>query len=377
MLSKFGILKMIKTSIIIIGGGLSGLYAAYLLEQAGFKDYLLLEAKHHLGGRIQSKDEIDLGAIWIWPDLNPELMKLVHKLNLPYFYQQSSGEIMFEKQRNQPAIRVSSGSLETPSIRLEGGMESLILALTKGISVDRILFGHQVKEITYLDDRTLSVKVKDHLGTETRFGCNQLLLATPPRLSANQFIFDPPLSTTTLKHWTNTPTWMAPHAKYVAVYSEAFWKQQGLSGQARSYAGPLGEIHDASTSSKHAALFGFFSIPYSIRKEMEPTTLIAHCRAQLVRLFGSLAAIPQSEYLKDWSEDECTAVESDWKDPALFHGIAPENTPNQCIWQHRIIGISSEWSKKYSGYLAGAIDAAEIGVEQILNNVKYKKISEI
>lgn len=187
MLSKFGILKMIKTSIIIIGGGLSGLYAAYLLEQAGFKDYLLIEAKDHLGGRIQSKDEIDLGATWIWPDLNPELMKLVHKLNLPYFYQQSSGEIMFEKQRNQPAVRISSGSLETPSIRLEGGMESLILALTKDISLDRILFGHQVREITYLDDRNLSVKVKDHLGTETRFGCNQLLLATPPRLSANQF----------------------------------------------------------------------------------------------------------------------------------------------------------------------------------------------
>lgn len=66
---------MLKTSILIIGGGLSGLYAAYLLEQAGFKDYLLLEAKDHLGGRVYSKEQIDLGATWIWPDLNPELMK--------------------------------------------------------------------------------------------------------------------------------------------------------------------------------------------------------------------------------------------------------------------------------------------------------------
>lgn len=104
---------------------------------------------------------------------------------------------------------------------------------------------------------------------------------------------------------------------------------------------------------------------------------MAHCRAQLVRLFGSLAAIPQSEYLKDWTEDECIAIESDWKTPTLFHGIAPENTPNQSIWQNRIIGISSEWSKKYSGYLAGAVDAAEMGIKQILNSNDHQKLREI
>ena len=35
----------------IIGGGLSGLYAAYLLEQKSI-DYILLEARDTLGGRI-------------------------------------------------------------------------------------------------------------------------------------------------------------------------------------------------------------------------------------------------------------------------------------------------------------------------------------
>jgi len=370
-------IKMLKTSILIIGGGLSGLYAAYLLEQAGFKDYLLLEAKDHLGGRVYSKEQIDLGATWIWPDLNPELMKLIHQLSLPYFYQHTSGELIFEKQRDQPAVRISGASWETSSIRLEGGMQSLILALTKGISVDRILLGHQVTEITYLEDQSLGLKIQHSHGSTTQFCCDQILLAAPPRLSANEFAFNPPLPATTLTHWMNTPTWMAPHAKYVAIYPEAFWKQQGLSGQARSYAGPLGEIHDASTSHQHAALFGFFSIPYTIRKEIEPTTLMAHCRAQLVRLFGSLAAIPQSEYLKDWTEDECIAIESDWKTPTLFHGIAPENTPNQSIWQNRIIGISSEWSKKYSGYLAGAVDAAEMGIKQILNSNDHQKLREI
>ena len=40
--------------IAIVGAGLAGLYAAFLLEQQGIKDYVLLEARDTLGGRIAS-----------------------------------------------------------------------------------------------------------------------------------------------------------------------------------------------------------------------------------------------------------------------------------------------------------------------------------
>lgn len=43
---------MNRKKIAIVGGGLSGLYAAYLLEKNGISDYLLLEARGELGGRI-------------------------------------------------------------------------------------------------------------------------------------------------------------------------------------------------------------------------------------------------------------------------------------------------------------------------------------
>ena len=36
--------------ITIVGGGLSGLYAAFLLEQQGINDYILLEARSSFGG---------------------------------------------------------------------------------------------------------------------------------------------------------------------------------------------------------------------------------------------------------------------------------------------------------------------------------------
>ena len=43
-----------NTSVAIVGGGVSGLYAAYLLEQRGLTDVLLLEVREALGGRILS-----------------------------------------------------------------------------------------------------------------------------------------------------------------------------------------------------------------------------------------------------------------------------------------------------------------------------------
>ena len=74
---------------IIIGGGISGLYAAYLLEQRGITDYLLLEAKSSLGGRLNSafatdssgiNAAFDLGATWFWEDQQPELAPRMEQL---------------------------------------------------------------------------------------------------------------------------------------------------------------------------------------------------------------------------------------------------------------------------------------------------------
>lgn len=76
--------------IAIVGAGLSGLYAAYLLERQGITDYVLLEGREILGGRIGSIDaagqtvthtaanthaidRFDLGPTWFWPGYQREL----------------------------------------------------------------------------------------------------------------------------------------------------------------------------------------------------------------------------------------------------------------------------------------------------------------
>ena len=68
--------------IIILGGGYSGLYLAYLLEKAG-KEYILLEGSDRLGGRMFTHPTLgrDVGGRGIG-DRYDETMKLVEALNV-------------------------------------------------------------------------------------------------------------------------------------------------------------------------------------------------------------------------------------------------------------------------------------------------------
>ncbi|MGU2444169.1 FAD-dependent oxidoreductase [Burkholderia cenocepacia] len=166
--------------------------------------------------------------------------------------------------------------------------------------------------------------------------------------------------------WRMTPTWMAPHAKYVAIYGSAFWREQGLSGEARSARGPLGEIHDASMPGGSAALFGFFSVPANVRKRVPDEMLRAHCRAQLARLFGARAAALRVDIVKDWALDPYTVTEVDLEQ-AGDHGAAPLATAGFGAWNGRLTGIASEWSRQFPGYVAGAVEAASAGVRMLLD----------
>jgi len=69
--------------IIILGGGISGLYLAYQLEKAG-RDYILLEGSPRLGGRLFTHTKFqnrEVGGRGIG-DKYVELMKLVEELNV-------------------------------------------------------------------------------------------------------------------------------------------------------------------------------------------------------------------------------------------------------------------------------------------------------
>ena len=85
----------------VIGAGLSGLYTAHLLAQAG-KKVLLIEARDRLGGRICSHalegatHRVDLGPSWFWPGMNPRIERLTGDLGLRVYPQHTRGATAIE-----------------------------------------------------------------------------------------------------------------------------------------------------------------------------------------------------------------------------------------------------------------------------------------
>jgi monoamine oxidase len=104
---------------------------------------------------------------------------------------------------------------------------------------------------------------------------------------------------------------MAPHAKFFAIYDRPFWRDAGFSGTAQSFVGPLGEIHDATTASGKAALFGFPSAGADARAALGELAVAKACLAQLARRYGPEALHARSTLIKDWAADPLTATEDD------------------------------------------------------------------
>lgn len=361
------------TRVAIIGGGLSGLYAAYLLEQQGMPDYVLLEARPMLGGRIQSvapdvppsgvaqHERFDLGPSWYWPAFQRQMDRLLDELGLARLEQFDAGDMLIERSASGPLMRSPGYQTSPPSVRLQGGMAALVEALRERLDPARVITGQRVNRLRRVD-ASVEVESFDSFGRSTCWRAEQVLLALPPRLAESSIAFSPALPPNLTQQWQATATWMAPHAKYVAIYERPFWREQGLSGEARSMRGPLGEIHDASIPGGRAALFGFFGMPLSLRQTLSEELLRQHCRAQLERLFGQPAAAPVAELIKDWAQEPFTATRAD-QHSAAQHAMAPMPAPESGPWAGCLTGIGSEWSAQFPGYLAGAIEAASLGVQ--------------
>lgn len=84
MLSSVACTQRLDTEVIILGGGIAGLYLAHLLEKAG-REYVLLEGSNRLGGRLYTHEDLnnrEVGGRGIG-DKYIELMKLVNELDVP------------------------------------------------------------------------------------------------------------------------------------------------------------------------------------------------------------------------------------------------------------------------------------------------------
>ncbi len=303
------------------------------------------------------------------------MAQLVQRLHLQAFAQHTQGAMLFERSSQQAVERYPAGFHQEPrSMRLAGGMLALLEALSRQLPADCIRLNAEVNEIRLSPGGSLVLGLRG-AGTPSdgasptgnapqTIEADHVILALPPRLAQERITFVPDLVAATRQAWQTTPTWMAGHAKALAVYPQPFWRQAGLSGMVSSQVGPLVEIHDASAYAGLPALFGFVGIPAHVRATMPVGTLRAAVEAQLERLFGAQAAQPVDLWLQDWANETHTATGGDWVPPGSHptYGFA---LPHRCLWEGRLLLAGTEAAPVNGGYLEGALEAAEQAVDRI------------
>ena len=363
---------MSRSEVVVVGAGLAGLYAAHLLKLAGVSQVVVLDARARVGGRIcdladlfpqRNLDGFDLGATWVWPGFQRNLDDVIRTLGLHVRAQNVGGDMVVERSEHGPVVQFSGIPSMPPPFRIEGGMSRLVNAIRAGLDPERIHLQTRVVRLTRLEDG-VRVEAEGENGQPISFHGRSVLLAVPPRLAQAHLEYFPALPPALQQQWRDTPTHMAPHAKYVAVYSDNFWAERGLSGEARSVVGPLGEVHDAS-SSDQPALFGFFAYSAAQRARVSPEDLKQRCRTQLARLFGPAALAPLADAIQDWSQDPWTATPG-CGTPSAAHGVVPGMTADGGPWSGCLLGAGSEWSPDNPGYVAGAVEAATRAVDKLL-----------
>ena len=316
-----------------------------------------MEARSRFGGRILtagSNDgtDCDLGPSWFWPG-QPLVASLLKRFSISHYEQFADGDLLLQ-QVGGHVERSKGPSPMKGSRRVQGGINHLVDSIVDHIDAPHRLLAHMITGLS-IDRDLITVDVNGPSGN-TQVQAKQVALAIPPRLAAG-LLYTPALPVDVIQTLATTPTWMAGHAKFFAVYDEPFWRQQGLCGTAFSQRGPLAEIHDASPVSTNTfSLFGFSGLDSESRARLGRAEFIHQATAQLAGLFGDQASNPQAVYFQDWSSERFTAGDDDHK-PQTHHPQYGLNLQLGSDWDGRLEFISTETSFNNGGLIEGALES--------------------
>jgi monoamine oxidase len=363
---------MTKKTIAVVGAGLSGLSCCFMLVNL-LKDVpniecniVCLEGRHRVGGRMFTKNSVDLGAAWCWPTTDKQLVELSKFLDVVLEQQQSIGTALLHSSSGTVPYGNNIGPAGSGSWRFSGGAGSLAQKLAahlqnSGVDILTNNFVCGIKQIGGFGSSSppsfVEIDVADSStkSTTSTITADCVVLALPPNLIVPNISFTPDLSSIQKSLMLRIPTWMANAGKVAFTYPSAFWKEKGLNGCVFCQDGPLTQIWDnsAPANSPQGTLTGFLFDENLKYLESEDTIFSSPIMHQLVSCFGNEALRPIRVVWKSWAADILTAkstsdVFEDVADFGHYDAVAPHGL---------VLFAGTETAPNEHGHMNGAVVA--------------------
>ena len=342
-----------KVKYLIVGAGLSGLSLASILCENGEESFKILEARSRAGGRILTKEGIDLGATW-FQDQHVYIQELLNKCGINFHEQYSKGKHILVYNSMAPPHFFENDPNSPRAMRIAGGSVALIDSISKPIMAN-IEFQSPVTSIVKTEN-ILEVKTNRRI-----YHANKVILCLPPKL-AEQIEFTPALPNYLREVMRNTHTWMSNAIKLGITYPKAFWKEQGLSGTILGQKGPVMELYDHSNASGNQySLMGFVN---EALRDKTPANRKELILTYLEKYLGPEARNYTRYEEKDWANEEFTSgsqLKSVYMSPQYGNAVFEEAYFNDSLYFS-----GTETSPVHGGYLEGAIYSSLKTVHKIL-----------
>ena len=288
------------------------------------------------GGR----DALSLGVEAVWA-AQPEDISLLHAL----FYISSAGGL--------DALWDTEGGAQ--DARIVGGSQLISIRMAEDLGEDRVVLGAPVRRIAHEPDR-VTVEADD-LTVEAR----RAIVALPPTLTC-RIAYDPPMPAMRDQLTQRIP--QGTVIKCMAIYDRPFWRDQGLTGQATSLAGPVKLTFDNSPpDGSPGVLLGF--LEGNQARALGAETPERRRQAVIdgfARLFGPQAAEPVDYVDKSWADEEwtrgcygCYMPTGAWTvyGPHLRAPVGP------------IHWAGAETASVWSGYMDGAVRSGDSAADSV------------
>jgi monoamine oxidase len=252
--------------------------------------------------------------------------------------------------------------------RFHGGSQRIALLMAAELGAERLRLGAPVQAIEHSEDG-VTVHAADFCHPEGYKSHRQLvvkarraIVAIPPTL-AGRIAYEPPLPARRDQLTQRMP--QGTVIKTMAIYERPFWREEGLSGQATSDAGPARVVFDnLPPDGSPGVLLGFLegrlARQWGARdaSERHQAILAGHAR-----LFGERAARPERFIERVWAEEEwtrgcygCLMTTGGWTE----YGRALRAPIGPLHW------AGAETATVWNGYMDGAVQSGERAASEVL-----------